>query len=248
MNLANEIMERMAAIYRCIPIDNGVTMNTHCLYPSNGMVKVTVFGAGTSYFVTDNGGAIHAAESAGAEIKNPDRMFSKALSKQGLNIKNGAIFSPGVGLENIAAAITIVANASKEISESIFDTWRISHARNFKDVVRNFLRYELQTNVKEDKISGRSNKPHTFENVVEFMNGSKLLVDAVLKDANSINSRFVANLDVHAKKYPNLKQRIVYDDSEDWQASDLSLLGDSGVLVIPFSKSESALREAISQP
>lgn len=246
MNLANEIMERMAQIYRCIPIENGVTMNTHCLYPSNGMVKVTVFGAGTSYFVTDNGGAIHEAESAGAEIKKPDRMFSRVLAKQGLNIKNGAIFSPEVGLENIPAAISIVANASKEISESIFDTWKISRSRNFKKLVHDFLRVGLKTEVKEDKISGRSNKSHTFENVVEFMNGSKLLVDAVLKDANSINSRFVANLDVHAKQYPNLKQRIVYDDSESWLASDLSLLGDSGVPVIPFSRSEAALREAIA--
>ena len=247
MKLATEIMERMAAIYCCIPIENGVTMNTHCLYPSNGMVKVTVFGAGKSYHVTDNGGAIHVAENAGAEIKHPDQAYFKFLSKQGLTIKNGAIFSPEVGLEDIAGAITIVANASKELSESIFNTWKISHARDFKQAVRNLLRQELHANVKEDKISGRSNKPHTFENVVEFMNGSKLLVDAVLKDANSINSRFVANLDVHSKKYPNLQQRIVYDDNEDWQASDLSLLGDSGVLVIPFSKSEAVLREVLAR-
>ena len=247
MNLLTEISARMSDAYRYFPIENGVRLNTHCLYPNNGNVQVVVYGAGSSFFVTDEGGAIREAETAGAEIKHPDLKFSKLLAKQGLGIKNGAIISPSVGLENIAAAIAIVANASKEVSEALFDSWKLARARNIKDLVKNLLRHELQRETKEEKIPGKSNKPHSFENVIEFMNGSKLLVDAVIRDPSSINARFVANLDVRSKQYPQIGQRIIYDDSDDWQAADLSLLSDTGVQVIAFSKSESALREAISR-
>lgn len=246
MNLVDEIVSRMNEAYRCFPIENGVRMNTHCLYPGNGNVQIVVFGAGSSYFVTDDGGAIREAEAAGAEIKHPDMKFSKALAKQGLGMKNGAIISPAVGLDNIAAAITIVANASKEVSEALFDSWKLARARNIKDMVKNMLHQELQRETTEEKIPGKSNKPHSFENVIDFMNGSKLLVDAVIRDPSSINARFVANLDVRSKQYPQITQRIIYDDNDDWQAADLSLLSDTGVPVIGFSKSEAALREAMA--
>lgn len=247
MTLLEEIKFRMDNVYRGFPIDNGVLFNTHCLYPSNGMVQVAIYGAGKTYFVSDNGGAIREAETAGAVMKNPDRLFSKTLKKQGLFIKNGAICSPEISIDALPAAISIVANVSKEVSESIFDTWKIERTRNFKDMLRDLLKTEFHFDAKEEKIAGQSNKSHSFENVVEFMNGSKILIDPVLKDANSINSRLVANLDVRSKNYPNLKQRIIYDDSQEWQSNDLSLLVVSGVPVIPFSRSQIALRESFAQ-
>jgi hypothetical protein len=239
MNLAEEIKLRMDAIYRCFSIENGVRVNTHCLYPSNGIVQVVVMGSGTSYFVTDAGGAIKEAEAAGASIERPDRLFTKALKKQGLTIRNGAISSPAIGLDAVPAAIGIVANTSKELADSIFDGWRLSRTRNFKDMVRKLLKDQfIENEVREEKISGSSNKTHSFDNAIHFLNGEILLVDAVLKDANSINSRFVANMDVRSKDYPNIKQRIIYDDVEEWPSADLNLLGVIGVPILPFSKSE----------
>lgn len=245
MNLLRDVASRMEAVQRCYSIENGVRVNTHCLYPSNGAVQVTVMGAGSSYFVSDAAGAIREAEKAGAHIDHPDRLYSKELKKQGLFMKGGAIFSPSIGIDAVPAAVILVANASKEVADSIFQSWRLAKERNFKALVRNSLRTEFADgDLREEKIVGTSNKPHSFENVVRFMNGAMLLVDPVLRDANSINSRFVANLDVSAAKYPHITQRIVYDDEEDWQTADLSLLAVSGVPLIPFSKAAAALRQA----
>lgn len=246
MKLAEEIKIRMDSVYRYFDIENGVRFNTHCLYPSNGFVQVSVYGGGSEFYVTDAGGAFREAEAAGATIKHPDRQFSKLLKKQGLSIRQGAIYSPNVSLDSLPAAITIVANTSKEMADTIFETWRLERTRNFKEMVREFLKSQfVGSEVKEEKISGSSNKPHTFDNVVKFLNGSTLIIDPVLKDANSINSRVVANMDVHAKNYPNLRQSIVYDDTEEWQSSDLNLLGVTQVPVFAFSKSEAALKAIV---
>ena len=79
-------------------------------------------------------------------------------------------------------------------------------------------------------------KEHKFANVITFRSGARLIVDPVWNDASSINSRVVANLDVKAAKDPKIQQRIVYDDEEAWQPSDLNLLG-MGATVVPFSRS-----------
>lgn len=244
--LSDAIKSGMEKVRRCFDFENGVLVNTDCMYPSNGVVQVTVMGAGSSYFVTDRGGAVRVAESAGANISNPARLGSKVLKKQGLHFSNGAIISPQVTLENIPAAILLVANASKELADSIFESYRIARDRNFKEIVKKLLTKEFaDSEVKEGTIVGSSNKPHSFDNVIIFLDGSRLLVDPVLRDANSINSRLVANMDVHSAAHPKLIQRIVYDDEDDWQSADLGLLGIGGVPVIPFSKSERALKLAI---
>ena len=79
------------------------------------------------------------------------------------------------------------------------------------------------------------------------MNGSQLVVDAVSKDANSINARVVANLDVKSAEHPKLIQRIVYDDEEDWRADDLTRLQMSCVTLAAFSKSEQVLRRIATE-
>lgn len=222
-------------------VENGVRLNTHCLYPNNGFVRVTVFGAGSEFFVTDEGGAFREASQAGADVHYKDRKFSKALAHQGLHIKDGAISTPTVSIDALPTAIALVANASKETAEWIFEHWKLERTRKFKDVLKSLLQHEF-TDVKEQDITGVSNKPHNFDTVIHFMNGSRLLVDAVIKDSNSVNARVVANLDVKNAEHSGLAQSIVYDDEDEWGAADLSLLKVSGVPVIAFSKASQALK------
>jgi hypothetical protein len=222
--------------------ENGVRLNTHCLYPNNGAVRVLVMGAGDSYFVTDEGGAFQEAISAGANIDYSDRKFTRALQSQGLRMERGAILSPMVSVDALPTAIMLVANASKETADWIFEHWRLGRARKFKELLKELLRVEFK-DVQEQAITGESNKPHTFDAVVQFMNGSRLLVDAVTKDPNSMNARVVANLDVKNAEHQGLIQRIVFDDeNDDWGAADLNLLKVSGVPLVPFSRSREVLR------
>jgi hypothetical protein len=241
--LRESIARGLEQVRGCFDFENGVLVNTDCLYPGNGTVQVAVMGSGSTFFATDRGGAVRVAELAGANLPRPDRMHSKLLKGQGLTIENGAIRTPQVGIEALPAAILLVANASKEFAEVLFETYRFVRERNFKDQVKQLLADQFAgEEVKESKIVGTSNKPHSFDYTVSFLNGTKLIVDPVMKDANSINSRVVANLDVFAAHHPMVIQRIVYDDAEDWQSSDLSLLGVSGVPVVAFSKSAMVLR------
>ena len=246
MNLASEIKVRLDSLYSFVEVANGVRFNTHCLYPNNGFVKVVVLGAGNSFFVSDEGGAVRESEIAGASLDNPDRMFAKTLKAQGLQMHHAAIISQQVSLDDLPAAIALVANASKEIAESIFDEWRLARNRNFKEMLRRFLKIEFSDkSVQEQSIVGTSTKAHSFDTVVQFLDGSRLLVDAVLRDVKSINSRVVANLDVKQANHPQLSQSIVYDDEEDWNLTDLNLLHVSNVPIIPFSKSQVALRQFV---
>lgn len=235
------VKDALAGISAFSEIPNGVRLSTHCLYPSNAPVRVLVMGAGDSFTVSDEAGAFREAFLAGGEVDYSDRKFAKAMSAQGLHMKDGVISSPTVSREALPTAIMLVANASKETADWIFEHWKINHARKFKEILKELLRAEFPK-VHEQSIVGESNKPHTFENVVQFMNGSRLLVDAVVKDANSINARVVANLDIANAGYENLHQRIVYDDDDEWSAADLSLLRVSKVGLIPFSKSQEVLK------
>ena len=222
-------------------VENGVRLNSHCMYPNNGFVRVLVMGAGDSFTVSDEGGAFREAVLAGAEVDYTDRKFAKAVSAQGLNMRHGVIMSPSVTFEALPMAIALVANASKETADWMFEHWRLTRERKFKDILKTILKVEFNA-VKQQTFTGDSNKPHTFDTVVQFMNGSRLLVDAVSKDPNSINARVLANLDVKNANHDNLEQRIVYDDEEDWGAADLSLLRVSGVPIVPFSKSVPVLK------
>ena len=70
--------------------------------------------------------------------------------------------------------------------------------------------------------------------MVDLGRDRKLIIDPVANEASSINARVVANLDIKAIGNPNIIQRIVYDDQEEWSPVDLNLL-QVGAIVVPFS-------------
>ncbi len=244
MNLIQQLRERLDSFHSFTAMANGVRMNTHCIYPNNGFVKVAVLGAGDTYFVTDEGGAIREAEISGALIEKPDEKFHEKVKSQGLTMRGAVIISPDVSLSDLPAAISMVANASQDIAESIFDDWKLARNRNFKGLLKHFLKSEFsEKSVHAQEIAGDSTKKHSFDTVVQFLNGSRLIVDAVLKDTRSINSRLVAHLDIKQAGHTNLRQAIIYDDEEEWSLADLNLLQVSKVPILPFSTSAGPLRE-----
>ena len=89
-------------------------------------------------------------------------------------------------------------------------------------------------------IIGKSNKPHRFANVISLSDSRRLIVDTVVNEPSSINARVVANLDVAAANDDTISQRIIYDDEENWGASDLNLL-QVGALPVPFSRSREVI-------
>ncbi len=242
MSIIETIHVALKEVSQIEEISDGVRVTTHCMYPSNGLVQVVVRGMGDSFVVSDEGGAIDELISSGANVTHSKQALERLAGSHGLNYSNGVLYSPNASRESLPVAILLVANAAKDVSNWLFSHTKIKRKKDFKKIVKEFLNHAFEQNKPhEAQIVGKSNKPHSFENVIVLSAGRRLVVDAVIHDANSINARVVANLDVRGAGYEKLEQRIVYDDEDSWPVGDLELL-QLGAIVVPFSRSEAVFR------
>jgi hypothetical protein len=218
------------------PIADGIRVTTHCMYPSNGLVRVVVRGGAQSVVVSDDQGAIDEAVSAGISVDEHLRAIAHSVKSQGLLMHNGAILSPRIQIDAVSLPIIHVANASQEVARWLYEHSKIKRTRDFRTMLADFLQKAFDDRVARNAvIIGHSNTAHKFANVISLEHGRRIIVDSVAHEASSINARVVANMDVRATNDPSLEQRIVYDDEEDWSASNLNLL-QVGAPLIPFSR------------
>jgi hypothetical protein len=237
-NLIGRSLDSIASITRTA---DGVRVTTHCMYPSNGLVPVTIRGGVETIVASDEGGAVGDALSAGIQVRNYNRMLAHMIRDQGLSISDGVIFTPRIKIEAVSAAIIHVANASQDVARWFYEHTKIKRTRDFKVLLAEFLKLTFDDRVSHNAIIvGNSNKPHKFANIVSLRDGRRLIVDPAIHEFASINARVVANLDVRSANYPLLEQRIIYDDEEDWTPADLNLL-QVGAIVIPFSRSSEVI-------
>jgi hypothetical protein len=246
VSLTARIGRALSDVCSVVSVDDGVCVTTHCMYPSNGLVRVTVRGGVESVVVSDNGEALGEALAAGIEISDPDTLLRGFIRQRGLILRNGVISTPTTPIEAVPVAILHVANAAKEAANWLYDHGGAKRRKDFRALLSAFLADAFRDQIAETRILGASNKPHKFANVISFANGRKFIVDAVANDPSSINSRVVANLDVKSVKNPLIEQRIVYDDEDKWSASDLNLL-QVGATIVPFSKANEVIRRVADQ-
>jgi hypothetical protein len=100
-------------------LGNSVVVPTHCIYPSNSSVLVTVDGGAEHFIAHDNGGACDEVESIGVILPRIERLVSHIVLPQGLEIENGVIRSRLVPMGDLLATILLVANTSKEASHEL---------------------------------------------------------------------------------------------------------------------------------
>lgn len=235
MSDLDTIKNGLIAMLNVKSLDGGFHVPTQCLYPSNNGVSVVVRGGGDSFIVSDEGGALNEIRGSGIGVRPSDRQVRAVVAQQGLKVRDGVIYAPPVPLDAVAAAILIVANASKEMADWGLDHLRFSVPRNFRADLAELLERRFNDNMKADQpVVGASNKPHKFGHVIYLPHSEKILVDPVVNDSSSINARVVANLDVKMVGDRKTKQVIVYDDRLKWSASDLNLL-KVGAPIVPFS-------------
>jgi hypothetical protein len=219
-------------------IEDGFRVATQVLYPSNSSVTVTVRG-GENFIVSDDGGALHEISGTGRIDSPSDRRIRAIIKNFGLKVQDGAIISPQVPIDHVPAAILLVANASKAVTEWAYAHIRFKMNRNFKKDLEEVLQRHFHDNLKSNTpVVGESNKEYNFPHVIYLNDARKLLIDPVINDSSSINARVVANMDVRMRHDPKIQQMIVYDDRLDWNASDLRLLRVGTPNVVPFSAAE----------
>jgi len=242
-DLAKWISSTLYDVAEVTSMDDGVRVTTHCMYPSNSLVQVMVRGGVESVVVSDEGGAVGEALSAGIPVGNYNRILAGLIKDHGLMIRDGVILSPHIPMKAASLGIVHVANASQEVARWLYDHLKIKRTRDFKGMLAEFLNNTFDDRVVHNAvIVGHSNKPHKFANVISLPHGRRLIVDPVAHEASSINARVVANLDVAATRNPLIEQRIVYDDEEDWTPADLNLL-NVGAIAVPFSHSHDVLKK-----
>lgn len=239
MNHKALIERELANLFSVTEADGLVRVVTHCLYPSNGLVQVSVRSGADTFVVSDDGGAVQQIRSAGADLKSFDRIVKSMLTQSGLEIVDGVIRAPACAASQVGYAIAMVANASKAAADMLFTRVKVRPHDNFKEVVSNFLNVAF-ADVRHEVIVGNSNKPHKFDNIIHLSSGKRIIVDAVVPDANSINARFAANMDIRSAGLSKLEQRIVYDDNDHWSLADLNLL-QAGAPLLKFSKAAEVL-------
>jgi hypothetical protein len=222
-------------------VEDGIVVTTHCMYPSNSLVRVTVRGGGGTIVASDEGAALSEALAAGVEVRDYDRTLAHLVREQGLFIRKSMIFTPKMPIEAVPLAILHVANASQEVARWMFDHGKVKRTRDFKRALADFLSKRFDDRVVHGEfVVGHSNKQHKFANVVSLPGEKKLIIDPVSNDSSSINARVVANLDVKSTGNPNIIQRIIYDDDDDWTAADLNLL-QVGATAVPFSRASEVI-------
>ena len=227
-------------------VADGVRVTTHCMYPSNGLVRVVVRGGNENVVVSDEGEALGEASAAGIEIRDPQRQLNAFIRQRGLFLKNGVISTRPTKFEAAPIAILHVANTAKDAANWLYEHGGVKRSLDFRKLLSEFLASSYKEQVSESLILGASHKPHKFANVISFANGRKFIVDAVANDPSSINSRVVANLDVRSTKDHSIEQRIVFDDTEKWTSSDLNLL-QVGATIVPYSKAKFVIPRLVEE-
>jgi len=232
MSEASFVEYVLSSYTRSTEIDGYIAVPTHCLYPSNKAVTVYVTGGPTGSRVSDEGGALDELSAHGRSISDPDRFLARFCRVGGLLASGGKISSIPVPMEGLAAAVVLVANASSAAAR-----WGLDHSpalrrRDLRQEVyavltRHFPKEKIAS---QARLTGKSSRQYHFDHVVQF-DDRKLIVDSVLPDANSVNSRAIAHFDVSQMEDLRLIQRIVYDDEEPWDAADLNLLQMAAPLV-----------------
>lgn len=120
-------------------IEDGVMVTTHCMYPSNGLVRVAVRGRGSTVVVSDEGAAFGEALAAGVPVRDYDRTLGKMVREQGLILNGSVIYTPPIPLETAPLGVLLTANMSQDIAKWLLDYTKIKRARDIKTMLTKFL-------------------------------------------------------------------------------------------------------------
>lgn len=224
-----------------------VIVTSRSLYPSMSAVLVYVDGGENAAVVSDGGGALDEVERAVQFDPGHVKSIAKMVRNWGLEVNsNGWIHTKQIAYKNISSAIAIVTSASVDTARALLKRARPKRQRDYRVELDGLLNSKFRGYVHRNvKLVGESNRQHVFDYMLTLPGGKKLIMDAVTHDANSVNSAIVSHLDIRNRQagepeQENYVQRIIYNDKEEWDSSDLSLLA-TGATPVAFTKIASTL-------
>ena len=230
-------MEILAGWAQFKRIERGALVHTSCLMPSGAQVVVSVIPSMDGWVVSDEGAAIYEARGRGLNVEAKIRGLKSKLAKSGLKYDQGKIYSPRARTGDLPYMVAYVATEALDAARWLVQKSESEKLETVKDTLPILLRKEFPSLIinKPLTVYGKSQRQYKFGTVLSFEKKGKLILDPVARNDYSINNRVVANLDVRAANYPNLMQRLVFDDGQKWSSADLSLLS-VGADAVPLSE------------
>ncbi|NBC33648.1 MAG: hypothetical protein GVY13_13320 [Alphaproteobacteria bacterium] len=129
-NLRNTVQDIARSFVTASACEDGsVRLVTQCFYPSKEAVCLRITGGVDTFVVSDEGGALDDAETAGLPTAPVVKTIARMARRSGLDAESGVILSPLVQVADLPAAILLVANASKEVAHASLERWKPTETR-----------------------------------------------------------------------------------------------------------------------
>ena len=219
-------MEVLANWPQVARTERGAFVRTSCVFPSGSLLSVSVQPAIDGWIVSDEGSATWEASSGGGDIEDAIQGLKTVLSKKGLRIEGGRIYSERVSSAELPYMVAYLATARLDAARWLSGKAAKPKPETIVETLPRHLKTKFPDLVMPEPLSlrGDTDKSYTFKNALLLPNRNRLILDPVLHQDTSIKSRIVANIDVSRAGHGRLIQHIVYDDDEDWSQAELELL------------------------
>jgi hypothetical protein len=240
------IVRREAArLIACRSDGQSVYVTTPLVFPSGAHVVVRVDPYSDSFFVSDFGAGYQEAEIAGIGV-GFRRVARSVAERAGVRFDGNAIFELEINREQIAGAITAIANASQEAvleatlksaEKAKIDLNAVLHERIVKIYSPRFVARDVQ-------VLGASNTAWHISTMVKI-DGAMTGFEAVTKHHNSVVQAAVKFGDIARKDNP--PARIAVVEHKESLGTLLGVLSQNAKVVedsIPNSRLQKLVSEA----
>ncbi|WP_299443928.1 hypothetical protein [uncultured Rhodospira sp.] len=221
--------------------DGGVEVSLPVVYPSGQAVSVVVTMDRGGYVVHDASiGSMYLTSMGVKMTKRLREKLDRYARAYGCEFLSGRV-STTCTVDQVAVAMVLVANASRAIG----DEGRVADeltAASFDKKVGDALREIVGQRLRErEQIVGNSGKTYRIGHVVldSSLSEPQIFVESIANE--SVVPQRVAEFFDLRDEYPSIAREAVYDDSRDWGAHHIVLIGKVSNPV-PFATASNRFR------
>lgn len=195
--VCDTIMVSAAKLWSCKETENGARIRTTCVFPSFEPVFVYVVKFGDGFVVHDAGETMGVILSHGGDGTAAQRIIKAECKRYDLKCEGRRISLKIDAIEWLETAIVSVANTAAVAARQALAEGRKKAEKDLGDILYQLLEPKVArgTLVKNFDFHGASGRKYHFDLAVQGRE-RLTLIQTVLPNANSLNSKFVALSDV----------------------------------------------------
>lgn len=228
--VCDAIMANAAKLWSCKETDNGARIRTTCVFPSFEPVFVYVVRLGDGFVVHDAGETMGVILSHGQDGDAAKRIIRTECKRYDLTCEGRRISLKIDALEWLETAIVSVANTAASAAQQAMTAAKRKAERDLTDTLYELLvpKVAKGTLAKNFDFQGTSGRKYHFDLAVRGRD-DLTLIQTVLPNANSLNSKFVSLSDIPADEPI---QKIAAHNG-DLSAQDVLLLQTVAIVARP---------------